>query len=150
MNFGFMYGPEQPHDSSNYRFLFDWLGAFKATKNLTFMMNTDYANEEKDPLNAGRNSKWYGVAGYAKYEFTDFFSTSIRAEYFNDKDGVRTGIPQKLKGVTITPEFKIVKNLLVRPEYRHDWSNRDTFDSKHDILNKKSQDTIAISMMYTW
>ena len=150
MNFGFMYGPEQPHDSSNYRFLFDWLGAFKATKNLTFMVNTDYANEEKDPLNAGRNSKWYGVAGYAKYDFTDFFSTSFRAEYFNDKDGVRTGIPQKLKGITITPEFKIVKNLLVRPEYRHDWSNKDSFDSHHNNFDKKSQDTIAIGMMYTW
>ena len=150
MNFGFMYGPEQPHDSSNYRFLFDWLGALKATKNLTFMVNTDYANEEKDPLNAARNSKWYGVAGYAKYEFTDFFSTSIRAEYFNDQDGVRTGIPQKLKGVTITPEFKIVKNLLVRPEYRHDWSNKDSFDSHHNNFDKKSQDTIAIGMMYTW
>jgi hypothetical protein len=150
MNFGFMYGPEQPHDSSNYRFLFDWLAAFKATKNLTFMVNTDYTNEEKDPLNACRNSKWYGVAGYAKYEFTDFFSTSIRAEYFNDKDGVRTGIQQKLKEITITPEFKIVKNLLLRPEYRHDWSNKDGFDSQHTTFNKKSQDTIAIGMMYTW
>ena len=150
MNFGFMYGPEQSHNSTHYRFLSDWVGTFKATKNLTFVVNTDFANEEKDPLNGGRNSRWYGIAGYAKYDFTDWFSTTIRAEYFDDKDGVRTGIAQKLKEITITPEFRIVKNLLLRPEYRHDWSNNDGFDSHHNTLNKKSQDTIAIGMMYTW
>jgi len=150
MNFGFMYGPEQSNNSSNDRFLFDWLGVYKATRNLTFMVNTDYAHEDKDPLNSGRNSKWYGVAGYVKYDFTDFFSTSIRAEYFNDKDGVRTGIAQKLKEITITPEFKIAKNLLVRPEYRHDWSDKNGFDSRRNMLDKKSQDTIAIGIMYTW
>ena len=150
LNFNFMYGPEQSHNSTHYRFLFDWLAAFKATKNLTFMVNTDFANEEKDPLNGGRNSRWYGIAGYAKYDFTDWFSTSIRAEYFDDRDGVRTGIAQKLKEITITPEFRIVKNLLLRPEYRHDWSNKDGFDSQNTTLSKKSQDTVALGVMYTW
>jgi hypothetical protein len=150
MNFGFMYGPEQSHNSTHYRFLADWVGTFKATKNLTFVVNADFANEEKDPLNGNRNSRWYGVAGYAKYDFTDWFSTTIRAEYFDDRDGVRTGIAQKLKEITITPEFKIVKNLLVRPEYRHDWSNNDGFDSHHMTFSKKSQDTIALGVMYTW
>jgi maltoporin len=122
----------------------------KVTKNLTFVLNTDYASEEQDPVNGGRNSMWYGVAGYAKYDFTDWFSTTIRAEYFDDKDGVRTGIAQKLKEVTITPEFRIAKNLLLRPEYRHDWSNKDGFDSQHTTFSKKSQDTIAVGVMYTW
>jgi len=150
MNFDFMYGPEQADNSSHDRFLFDWTGVFKATDKLTFMINTDYAHEQKDPLNNNKNSEWYGIAAYAKYDFTDYFSTSIRAEYFNDKDGVRTGIPQKLKEITITPEIRIAKNFLLRPEYRHDWSNKDGFDSEHNTLNKKSQDTIALGVMYTW
>jgi hypothetical protein len=149
-NFNFMYGPEQPDNSSHDRFLFDWVAAFSPTKKLTLMVNVDYAREEKDPLTKGKNSEWYGVAGYVKYDFTDWFSTSIRAEYFNDKDGVRTGIAQKLKEITITPEFKIVKNLLLRPEYRHDWSSKDAFDSKSAVFRKKSQDTIAVGVMYTW
>jgi len=150
MNFNFMYGPEQSDNSSHYRFLADWVGTFKATKNLTFTINADYANEEKDPLNGGKNSRWYGIAGYAKYDFTDWLSASIRAEYFGDTNGVRTGIAQSLKGITFTPEFRILKNLLVRPEYRHDWSNKDAFDSKNTTFTKKSQDTIAFSVMYTW
>ncbi len=150
MSFNFTYGPEQSHDSTHYRFLADWIGTFKATEKLTFMLNADFANEEKDPFNGGKNSRWYGIAGYAKYDFTNWFSTSIRAEFFCDKDGVRTGIPQNLTEITFTPEFRIVKNLLVRPEYRHDWSNKDAFDSKHTAFSKKSQDTISLSVMYTW
>jgi len=150
LTFNFMYGPEQANNTSNNRFIFDWIGAFKATKNLTFMANVDYAYEERDPLNRGKNSEWYGVAGYAKYDFTDFISTSIRVEYFNDKDGVRTGIAQELKEITLTAEFKIAKNLLVRPEYRHDWSTKNGFDSEHNTFDTKSQDTIALGMMYTW
>ena len=150
LTFNFMYGPEQANNTSNNRFLFDWIGSFKATKNLTFMVNVDYGHEEKDPLNVGRDSEWWGVAGYAKYDFTDFFSTSIRAEYFNDENGVRTGIAQELKEITLTVDFKVAKNLLVRPEYRHDWSTNNAFDSEHNTFDTKSQDTIALGVMYTW
>jgi len=150
MNLGLMYGPEQSDNSSHDRFLVDWVGTFKATKKLTFVLNADFANEEKDPLNGGKNSRWYGVAGYAKYDFTDWFGTSIRAEFFCDKDGVRTGIPQNLTEITITPEFRIVKNLLVRPEYRHDWSNKNGFDSKNTAFTKKTQDTLSVGIMVTW
>jgi hypothetical protein len=150
LTFSFMYGPEQTNNNSNNRFLFDWIGAFKATKKLTFMANVDYGSEEKDPKIGGNNSEWYGVAGYAKYDFSDVFSASIRGEYFDDKNGVRTGIAQKLKEITLTAEFKIAKDLLVRPEYRHDWSDRNGFDSQNATFNRKTQDTIAIGMMYTF
>ncbi len=150
LTFNFMYGPEQANNSSNNRFLFDWIGIFQAAKKLKFTADVDYAHEDNDPLNGGKDSQWYGVAVYAKYEFTDFFSASIRGEYFNDKNGVRTGIPQELKEITLTPEFKIAKNLLLRTEYRHDWSDQKAFDSHKETSSKKSQDTIALAMMYTW
>jgi predicted porin len=147
--FNFIYGPEQANNTSNYRLLFDWIGAFKATKNLTFMANVDYGHEAKDPKNNGQDSEWYGIAAYVKYDFTDFFSTSIRVEYFNDENGVRTGIAQELKEITLTADFKVAKNLLVRPEYRHDWSTRNAFDSSN-TFDTKNQDTIAVGVMYTW
>jgi len=75
---------------------------------------------------------------------------AVRGEYFNDKDGVRTGIAQELKEITLTADFKIAKNLLVRPEYRHDWSDKNAFDSQHNLLDSKSQNTIALGVMYTW
>ena len=55
--FNFMYGPEQANNSSHNRFLFDWVGALKASKQLTFMANIDYAREDSDPNNGGNNSE---------------------------------------------------------------------------------------------
>lgn len=127
------------------RFLFDWVVTVKATEKLTFTVNTDYATEG-NALSGGKDAKWYGIAGYAKYDFSDRYSLSARAEYFNDQDGVRTGAAQHLKEISVTPEIRLIKDLLVRPEYRHDWSNVKSFDSN----NKKNQDTIALAVMYTW
>ena len=139
LTFNFMYGPEQDQNSSNERFLFDWVGTYKATKKLTFVLNTDYATEQRVMTALGlRDAKWYGVAGYAKYEFLDWFSMALRGEWFKDPEGVRTtttqpadpliqtptGIGQTLKEGTLTTEFKVAKNLLLRPEYRHDWSDK--------------------------
>jgi hypothetical protein len=131
------------------RFLSDTVITVKPVKNLTFVLNTDYAVQSNSAPD-GSDAKWYGVAGYAKYDFSDFFSAAVRAEYFNDSDGARTGTAQKAKEITLTPEFRVAKNLVVRPEYRHDWSDRNAFDSHHGAFDKKSQDTLALGVMYTW
>ena len=149
LNFNFMYGPEQSDNSTHYRFLFDWIGSWKVTKKLTFLANADYGHEDNDPLNGGSDSEWYGAALYVKYEFTNFFAAAVRGEYFNDRDGVRTGTRQELKEITLTADFTVAKNLVVRPEYRHDWSDQQAFDG-NQTLDKKSQDTIALGVMYTW
>jgi hypothetical protein len=46
----------------------------------------------------------------------------------------------------------------LRPEYRHDWSNKTSFDSASGAGfagptnpgTKKEQDTLAFGVMYTW
>ena len=143
MLFNLMYGPERDN-SSDSRFLFDWVGTIKPSKNLSFILNADYGDDKNG---AGtKDAKWYGVAGIAKYDFNDKYSLSGRAEYFNDKDGFRTGTAQKLYEVTVTPEVRIAQGIIVRPEYRHDWSNEHSFDGG----SKKTQDTVALAVMYTW
>jgi hypothetical protein len=132
------------------RFLSDTVITVKPVKNLTFVVNTDYATQSgASPIDGGE-AKWWGIAGYAKYDFSDLFSTAVRGEYFDDRDGFRTGTPQKAKEITLTPEFRVAKNLIVRPEYRHDWSDQTVFDSHSIPANKKNQNTLALGVMYTW
>ena len=146
VNFNLMYGPEKDDNNHDNRFLFDWVGTITPLKNLTFILNTDYATEQHSAPDGG-TAKWYGIAGIAKYDFSDRYSLSVRAEYFNDQNGLRTGTAQHLKEITITTEIRLAQGLIIRPaEYRHDWSDRKVFDSG----NKKRQDTIAMSVMYTW
>ena len=169
LTFNFMYGPEQDNNNSNKRFLFDWVATFNATKTLTFVLNTNYATEQGVLTALGaRNTKWYGIAGYVKNQFTDWFAVALRGEWFRDPDGARTtfttlpvtntilptGVGQTLKELTLTTEFKLAKDLILRPEYRHDWSDRDSFgavSSSPPALPDgrwKSQDTIAVGVMY--
>jgi hypothetical protein len=142
--FNFMHGPEQERNSKNDRFLFDWVSTVKATRKLTFVLNTDYGTEQRALTARGvRNTKWYGVAGYARYEFVPWFSAAVRGEYFKDPDGARTGTVQALKEVTFTPEFKVARDLIVRPEYRRDWSDKGVFGS-----SGKTQETVSLGVMY--
>jgi Putative beta-barrel porin-2, OmpL-like. bbp2 len=134
------------------RFLSDTVITVKPVKNLTFVLNPDYGIQSGSAPDGG-DAKWYGVAGYVKYDFSDLFSSTVRAEYFKDADGARI-IPGDVRddGLAIlpTPEFRVAKNLVVRPEYRHDWADKNVFDSHNNTLDKKSQDTIALGVMYRW
>ena len=146
MSFNVIYGPEQKDNNSNNRFLFDWIATIKPIKNLSFILNADYGSEQKDPNAKGMDSYWAGVAGIVKYDFNDLFSLAFRGEFFNDQDGARTGTSQRLKEITLTPEFRVFKGLIIRPEYRYDWSDQKSFNGNKD----KSQFTLALGVMYTW
>ncbi len=147
--FNFMYGPEENNDNHDNRFLFDWVGSISPVKNLTLVANTDYGWEKGSPSNPNglnQDAKWYGAAFYVNYVFTDKTSGTIRAEELKDPQGFRTGLAQNLKEVTLTMQYILAKNLLLRPEYRHDWSNIDSFAGN----TRDQQDTLALGVMYTW
>ncbi|HAG49801.1 MAG TPA: hypothetical protein DCL42_00485, partial [Deltaproteobacteria bacterium] len=59
-----------------------------------------------------------------------------------------TGTQQDMWEVTVTPEFTIKKNLVVRPEYRHDASDKKVFDKGDKTADKKTQDTVAINVFF--
>jgi hypothetical protein len=142
LTFNALYGPEKASNDDD-RFLLDVVGTFKATDKLSFTLNPDYGTEQHAAPSGGE-AKWYGAAGYAKYDLTKVLSASIRGEYFKDKDGFRTGTAQEMKEVTFTPEIRTSLGVILRPEYRHDWSDQASFNGK------KEQDTLALGVMYRW
>ena len=148
-------GPEQTSNNSNYRSLLDIVATIKPIKPLSLILSGDLGYE---PMVLGiGDSTWSGISAIAKYDITDMHSVAIRGTYFNDRQGSRTGTAQELKEVTLTWETKLFGTLLLRPEYRHDWSNRKGFDTNIPglaVMNgngtMKQQDTLAFGVMYTW
>lgn len=163
-------GPEQTSNSGHYRNVIDVVATLNPIKKLTLQANVDYGYEQDvtnsnlDLLNA--NVKWWGIAGYAVYDFTDMFRVALRGEYFDDPQGVRTvsGIATEPSGATvpggkkyweITPtlqfkpfaKYKPFDNFIVRLEYRHDQSNTAVFQESSGDL-RKGQDTVAAEFMY--
>jgi hypothetical protein len=137
-------GAEQTDNSSNMRTLWDIVATIKPTKKMAIILNYDDGKEEKAV--AGADVKWSGLSGIVKYDLTDKYTVALRGETFDDKDGYRTGTKQKLKEVTATFDVKLDGGLIVRPEYRHDSSDQQSFDNG----TKKTQDTFAVALMYSW
>jgi len=154
-NINMITGPEQNNTNSNYRSLVDVVATIKPVKPLSLILSGDLGYEPMVP--GVGNATWSGIAAIAKYDVTDIHSVAVRGEYFNDRQGARTGTAQELKEVTLSWEIKPVSTLILRPEYRHDWSNRNGFDTNISGVavtgrngTKKQQDTIALGVMYTW
>ena len=60
-----------------------------------------------------------------------------------------TGTIQKLKEVTVTPEYKVSSHLILRGDLRVDWSDADVF-SKKDGAFKGNQATVLLNAIYVF
>lgn len=135
------------------RNLIDLVGTINATDKLTFILNYDYGTQDNAsgaaPSTASK-AKWSGLAGYANYQFNDQWRLSARAEYFDDKDGYRTGVVQKWKEATLTLAYlpPAVKNLELRAEVRGDRSDKSAFLDKDGVTAKNSQSSFGLEAIY--
>ncbi len=103
--------------------LFDVVATYQLTEKLSFILNGDWGQAQDaamdigNGLALGNTGHWWGVAGYALYDFTNWIQGVVRYEYFDDTDGVRF-FDQTIWEVTLTCNIKMRENLLFRPEYR--------------------------------
>lgn len=128
-------GPESIRD------LIDIVATLNATDKLTFIANYDYGNQTLATLPSGNVAEavWQGIAGYINYKFNDKWQTSLRGEIFSDRNGYRTGVAQCWKEITLTLGFTPIKNLGLRAETRHDFSNVSSFVNKGRGSNNNQQ-----------
>lgn len=142
----FMTGPERADTNSDRRNLFNVVAQWKLTDLTVLALEAVYGSE-KGAVTPGETASWSGIAGYARLGMSDVFAVCLRAESFNDTDGARTGTPQKVTEVTVTPEFKVSSHLIFRGDLRVDWSDSDVFRKK-DGLFKGNQPTILLNGIY--
>ena len=128
----------------------------KAFDPLAMSLEYTYGRQNKGSFGGTRDATWQGVAGIASYGWTDRFTTALRAEVFNDRDGARTlgNVAQTHANVTVaeatlTGSYKFTKMLLGRAELRQDWGNTRVF--KRSANNgDKDQTTLAMQLIYTY
>ncbi|MBI3528931.1 MAG: porin [Betaproteobacteria bacterium] len=128
------------------RNILDLVGTWTATDKLSVTLNYDYGSQENAVGGTGK-AKWTGLAAYANYQFTDTWRLSVRGEYFNDKDGYRTGVVQKWKEGTITLAYLPTKSMEIRGELRGDKSDQSSF-LLSDGSTSKSQSSYGLEAIY--
>lgn len=141
-----MIGPERANLESDPRTLFDGTAVWKATHHVTLGANGDWGTE-KGAVVAGQDARWDGYAGYARGAYGNM-ALSLRAEFFNDRNGARTGTAQRLTEFTVTPEARLTPRLLVRADLRLDHSNHKVFERRSDATD--SQPTVLLDLIYSF
>ncbi len=134
-------------DANGMRHLFDIVGTFNATDQLTLILNYDYGTQDNAAVGGGK-AKWDGIAGYANYQINDLWRASLRGEYFNDHDGYRTGVVQKWKEATLTIAYLPVKEWEIRAEVRADKSDQSSFLKSDGITPTSTQRSFGLEVLY--
>jgi len=134
-------GPEKDTPLKGRRQLYDTTLMLTPTSAANFYINFDYGRDKRPGSGSGADH-WIGVAGAARFALNSWFALAPRIEWFNDANGFSTGTTQKLKEFTMTAEFKAKEGVMLRTEYRRDWSNVPFFDRGNALGNHKNQDTL--------
>jgi hypothetical protein len=140
-------GPGEPDSNgTTFRQVAELVPVFQITEALTFAADLVYGTERTpgDPVN------WKGAALYARYGLTANSAISARGEIYDDHHGFTTGVTQKLGEMTLTYEYKMLQNLLMRIEYRHDRSDVGVFDGSSGDAIQSQQNTFAVCGIVTF
>ena len=133
--------------SRRKRQLFDTILGYNFNSRFSVLGNYDYGF---DRLTNGSKVRWQGVSVAGRYALTKRVAVSPRVELFNDYDGFTTGTAQRLREATVTGDYRVVNDLLLRFEYRRDWSNQPFFAERNPQTLQRQQNTILGSLIYTF
>jgi hypothetical protein len=128
--------------------------AWDVTDKLSLAGNFDFGNQRRVDLDGSdtfRSARWYGIAGYARYQFTDKLAAAYRMELFRDAQRYRNWTGVAPDGAisdfvnTLTVEYQIAENLLGRGEYRIDYAHSGDGRVFND---RKHQNTLGAQLIY--
>lgn len=140
----YMVGPEQTDNTDDWRHLADTTVTYTVSPQFSVMGNYDYGRDES----AGGTVSWQGIGVYAKAQASPSFALIPRYEYYNDEDGFTTGTAQNVQEFTLTAEVKHSQGLIMRLEYRRDWSDVDFFTKGG--RPRDNQNTVSIGFVYAF
>jgi len=124
----------------------DMIGTITVSDKLNFVF--DYGNgSQEDAVTVGSKAKWNALALYANYQLNDTWRASYRHETFDDKNGYRSSLVQKLTSHTATVGYAVSKSMELRGEVRLDKSSINAFLPANGPA-KDDQTSYAVQAVY--
>lgn len=154
-------GSELPDSIKTPAHMLDLTTAYQVTDKLKLGLNAAYGfgtlKIDSTAKEGYSNATWFGAALYVNYAVSDVFGIGLRAEHFNDEDGVRyigAGVgAASYNEITLTGDIKLADGkLFLKPEFRMDFANKDVFlDESGDTPKAKSaQPTLGLAAIYSF
>ena len=127
---------------------------WQATAKLTLALEGDYFVQRlwrnAAPGRSSAPAHTDGGAAYVKYQLTPKLAIATRAEYMADRGALFSGISQALKENTATFDYQVADGLLMRYEWRRDFSNQPSFLSDVQGVLSKNQTTATLGLVWWW
>ncbi len=147
-----IHGAEFTNDNSNATTVMDFVAVWSASDMISIGANVDLGSAAAATA-TGEDAAWTGFAGYLRLNLHEQFSLALRGEMFDDTDGVRTGVKQKLTEITVTPEFRLAEQFVLRADLRYDMSDQKVFEDGNSFTdtsleNADSQFTFGLQMLF--
>ncbi len=134
--------------------IFDSYVAWQASPKLVLAVEGDYFIERlwrnAAPGESSAPSHVDGGAAYIQYQMMPKIALATRAEYMSDRGGLFSGLTQALKENSVTFDYKLADNFLMRYEWRRDFSNQPSFLSDVQGVLKKDQNTATLGLVWWW
>ncbi|MGN8068421.1 porin [Mucilaginibacter sp. 22184] len=138
-------GNDKPDSVRKMRYFHDFYGIFQLSDKWAATLGFDIGAEQKTKGSSDFNT-WYTSALILKYAATSKTSIGVRAEYYNDKNGViiATNTPNGFKtwGFSANVDYNILSNLTWRTEIR-------SLNSKDDIFVNNNNKTLDHNIALT-
>ncbi len=152
-----------------FKQMFDLTTGYQATEKLYVGFNgaIGYISKQENPENGefDKTKSWGGAALYSNYKVSDLFGFGIRAEHFDNTQGVQylknlkyTGLLSQgtdVTSITLTPTFTLDGgHLLLKPELRIDSFKKFGVDGEEQLedkdgnFTKSSQTTVGVAAIY--
>jgi hypothetical protein len=115
-------------------------------------LSVQQKNAVLDATGAPAEGKYSGFAAYASYTFMPKLKGTLRAESFDDKDGMHFGLPggtttgSKYKEFTLTLSYLAADNFELRGELRQDRADQAVFTD--ETAFSKTLMTYAVQALY--
>jgi len=163
-NLNYYTGPSNFDSQQGYRNLIDTTLLLTPNAKFNWYINYDYGQNQIPKFTCfdgesfvtckEQDPHWQGIATSARGQITPNSALVGRYEYFYDNEGYATMSssanpsfkPNTLQEFTGTYEYKWPVGLLLRAEYRRDWSNQKFF-SKGDNESVTAQSTATLGLI---
>jgi hypothetical protein len=154
MNTGAPFNPatvgtqSEPAGRNNYN-LFDLVATHTYSPVVSYSLEVIYAYEDGVPANVpggiikggvtSGTARWGSVVNYLSYACTPRLSGVTRPEFFEDFEGQHTGFKGLYTALTTGVQWKVRKDIILRPEVRYDFNGESKpFEGKHGLFTAAS------------
>ncbi len=126
------------------RHFYDTVIGINPNGKVSGLVNFDIGTD-KNP--DGRNNTFYGYSIAMRALGGEHFALSPRFDWYKDRDGFITTVPQTMREFTITADWKWAEGFLSRFEYRRDWSSQPFYDRGNEAMSAKSMNTLLAGVV---